>query len=187
MASRLKIKQGTNFYLAGHRFDCKAMKLNAGFTLIEVLVAVLILGLGLLGLASLQAAGLSNNQSAYNRSQAAQIAYDITDRMRTNRSATGSYITTFMAPQTATCRTGSQPCADCSSAANMCSPAQLAQKDLYDWNSALATTLPNGVGNISRAGNICSVTVSWTENRDENADNTVDASDVSSFTLRFQL
>jgi type IV pilus assembly protein PilV len=163
------------------------MKINAGFTLIEVLIAVLVLGLGLLGLASLQATGLSNNQGAYNRSQAAQLAYDITDRMRTNRSATGNYLNGFMAPLAATCRSGGQPCADCGSATNMCNPAQLAQKDLYDWNSALTTTLPSGAGNISRAGAIYTVTVSWTENRDENADNAVDSSDVSSFSVRFQL
>lgn len=160
------------------------MKISAGFTLIEVLVAVLVLGLGLLGLASLQATALSNNQSAYNRSQAAQLAYDITDRMRTNRSAKGDY---FSDPSAATCQTGGQPCADCSSAMNMCSPAQLAQKDLYDWNLALTTTLPGGTGNIAGAGSIVIVTVSWAENRDENGDNAINDADASRFVLRFQL
>ncbi len=60
------------------------MKTNTGFTLIEVLIAMLVLAVGLLGLAGLQATSLRNNQSAYNRSQATQLAYDLADRMRAN-------------------------------------------------------------------------------------------------------
>lgn len=56
-----------------------------GFSLIEVLVALVILAFGLLGLAGLQMAGLRNNDSAYLRSQATFHAYDIVDRMRANR------------------------------------------------------------------------------------------------------
>jgi type IV pilus assembly protein PilV len=55
---------------------------NTGFTLIEVLIAMLVLAGGLLGLAGLQAASLSNGQSAYNRSQATQLAYQLADNMR---------------------------------------------------------------------------------------------------------
>jgi len=57
---------------------------TTGFTLIEVLVAVVVLAGGLLGLAALQVTSLSSNQTAYNRSQATQLAYDIADRMRTH-------------------------------------------------------------------------------------------------------
>ena len=60
------------------------MKKNTGFTLIEVLIAMIILAVGLLGLAGLQATTLKNNQSAYNRIKATQLAYDIADRMRAN-------------------------------------------------------------------------------------------------------
>ena len=81
---------------------------NAGFTLIEVLIAMLVLAVGLLGLAGLQATSLRNNQSAYNRSQATQLAYDLADRMRANfteanKLANSTYITTD--PTTA----GTQP------------------------------------------------------------------------------
>lgn len=60
---------------------------QGGFTLIEVLIAVLLLSIGLLGLAALQTASLNNNSSAMIRSQANLIAYDILDRMRANTSA----------------------------------------------------------------------------------------------------
>ena len=56
-----------------------------GATLIEVLVAMLVLSIGLLGLAGMQMTALKSNQSAYYRSQATVLAYDIIDRMRANR------------------------------------------------------------------------------------------------------
>lgn len=57
---------------------------SAGFTLIEILISVVVLAIGLLGMAALQMNGLRNNQSAYFRAQATQLAYDMADRMRTN-------------------------------------------------------------------------------------------------------
>lgn len=57
---------------------------QCGFTLLEVLIALLILSIGLLGLAALQTTGLRSNQMASMRTQATQTVYDITDRMRAN-------------------------------------------------------------------------------------------------------
>lgn len=64
-----------------------------GMTLIEVLIALLVLGVGLLGIAALQGVGLKTGHSAYARSQATMLAYDLADRMRARRSDTlsGSY------------------------------------------------------------------------------------------------
>ena len=56
-----------------------------GFSLLEVLIAVVVLSIGLLGLASLQATSLRMNQEALMRSQEAHLAYDMIDRMRANR------------------------------------------------------------------------------------------------------
>ena len=57
---------------------------NMGFILIEVLIAMLMLAVGLIGLAGLQAISLRNIQRAYNRSQATQFAYVSADRMHAN-------------------------------------------------------------------------------------------------------
>lgn len=56
-----------------------------GFSLIEVLVAVLVLGIGLLGFAALQLSAVSTGEEGYYRSQATLIAQDLADRMRANR------------------------------------------------------------------------------------------------------
>lgn len=113
------------------------MKTNAGFTLIEVLIAVVVLAAGLLGLAALQTTTLSNNQSAYFRSQATQLAYDISDRMRSNQAGVtaGNY------------NDAAATADDCE--ANICTPAQMAGYDLNRWNAALTAPrdgLPSGTG-----------------------------------------
>ena len=58
-----------------------------GFSLIEVMVAVLVLALGMLGVAAMQAVSLKNSQSSFERSQAVTETYSILDRMRANRPA----------------------------------------------------------------------------------------------------
>ena len=65
-----------------------------GFTLLEVLIALLILSIGLLGLAALQTTSLRSNQMASMRTTATQLAYDMSDRMRANPVgvAAGEYV-----------------------------------------------------------------------------------------------
>ncbi|MCP5152292.1 MAG: type IV pilus modification protein PilV [Ectothiorhodospiraceae bacterium] len=62
-----------------------------GFSLMEVLIALLVLGIGLLGLAALQAQGLRFSTESYSRSQATVLAYDIIDRIRANRANAAAY------------------------------------------------------------------------------------------------
>lgn len=57
---------------------------NRGFTMIELLVAVLVLGIGVLGITALQMVSLQNNRSALVHSEAVQYAYDMMDRIRAN-------------------------------------------------------------------------------------------------------
>jgi type IV pilus assembly protein PilV len=87
-----------------------------GFTLVEALVALVVLSIGLLGVAALQLTSLRANTSASSRSQATFLAYDITDRMRANRTAAinDAYNIDF-GEETAT------------------SPTTVAEKDLQDW------------------------------------------------------
>ena len=112
------------------------MNKNSGFTLIEVLIAVVILAGGLLGLAALQAASLKNNQSAYNRSQATQLAYDMADRVRANVAGVGTYTTIL--PSAATAKP------NCLTTTG-CIQADMATNDLKEWDTAVKT-LPSGEG-----------------------------------------
>ena len=129
--------------------------------MLEVLVAIVVLAFGLLGLAGLQADGLRNNTSAYLRSQATLMAYDMMDRMRANMQGveSGDYDnlldTTPVDP-------------DCASPeAGGCSVAQMSQYDAYEWSQNLSTYLPSGQGRVigNGSGSIFSITVMWDDRR----------------------
>ena len=94
-----------------------------GFSLIEVLVAMIILAVGLLGIAGLFANSLKSADNAYMHSQAVVLAYDMGDRIRAK--------------------------------------AELAQADLYEWNTTVASTLPGGNTSVAVNGNAATVTVGW--------------------------
>lgn len=76
------------------------VKLNhvAGFTLIEVLVSMLILAVGLLGIASLQFKGLKYSTDAAIRSNITMLAYNMAERMRVDRNNAGDYVSTYTVP-----------------------------------------------------------------------------------------
>lgn len=126
---------------------------STGFTLVEVLVAVLVLSIGLLGLAGLQANSLRFNTDSSIQTQATYIANDMADRMRANASSVANYPATA-ATQNASCY-----------AAGGCSPLQMVANDIFEWNQALAT-LPAGQGAITAiAGGLFTITVMWDELR----------------------
>jgi len=122
-----------------------------GATLIEVLVAMFILAIGLLGLAGLQAMSVQSNQGAYYRSQATILANDIADRMRANRTAALANNYAQSSPPSAT----STPIA----------ASTPAQRDLAEWNNRLATSLPQGTGTIVTSSNIVTISISWNDAR----------------------
>jgi type IV pilus assembly protein PilV len=130
----------------------------AGFTLIEALVALIVLSVGLLGLAAMQFGGLRFNTDSYHRSQATLLAYDMADRMRANRDGVenGDYnaITT------------TQP-ADPNCITVGCDAAEMAQYDAFSWLTRLADALPSGRGTVndSEGDGVFTITVMWDEAR----------------------
>lgn len=123
---------------------------HRGFTLLEVLIALLVLSIGLLGLAALQTSGLRSNQMATMRTLATQIAYDMTDRMRTN--PTGMTNLEYIIA------TDETPAA---------SPATTAEIDLTEWRAQVAR-LPGGLSSITRSAGppvTHEITVYWDEER----------------------
>jgi len=114
------------------------MNRMTGFSLVELLVAVLIFAIGLVGLAALQLVGIRSNQTAYHRSIATQLAYDMADRMRSNPVGVAGGKYTTVTP-------GSDKY-QCENATSTCTPEQLAAYDLKRWNDELAARLPGGKG-----------------------------------------
>ena len=147
---------------------------QSGYSLLEVLIAIAVTSVGLFGLAGMQAAGLQNNHSAYHRSQATVLAYDIADRMRANRSSISNYLTSYMTLAEASATLG------CKSTSG-CTTTQMATNDLFDWNADLTTALPGAVGTITQTGDIYTITVNWDDNRDGNVD-----ADDPAFQVSFQ-
>ena len=76
------------------KINVKSQTTSAGFTLIEVLVALLIVALGMLGNAMLQLQGMRNSNDAYLRSQISMIAAEIADKVRANRECQDEYAST---------------------------------------------------------------------------------------------
>lgn len=146
-----------------------------GFSLIEVLVALLVLSVGLLGLAALQTTGLTFNHQSYERTQAVLQAYDFIDRMRANKSSAGKTINTAYQ----NIALGNKPAVtvDCENAS--CSGDNLAAYDINRWNTANANILAEGRGAVCKgtytndangypsgcnvAGSIYRIAVTWKE------------------------
>jgi type IV pilus assembly protein PilV len=115
----------------------------AGFTLLEVLVALLVMSIGLLGIGKLMILSARANDSAFMRTQATALGYTILDAMRANRQAAivQGYDTAMgVFP-------GAPGCG--ATVATACTSAQQAQNDLSQWGNALAVELPVGQGSVT--------------------------------------
>jgi type IV pilus assembly protein PilV len=121
-----------------------------GSSLIEVLVAMVIVSFGLLGVAGIIGNALKNSHSSYGRSQASWLANDIVDRMRANRIAAESVGKPYDIVY-ATTPTGTT----------------VAAVDLIAWRTALSATLPSGSGQVSMNATSLKVTVTvrWDDSR----------------------
>ncbi|SFT66714.1 type IV pilus modification protein PilV [Pseudomonas marincola] len=134
----------------GKRPHLAISNMQRGVSLIEVLITLLVLSVGLIGLAGLQMVSIQANKSAYYRSQATLLAYDMADRMRANQvqANTDVYFLNYPASSTAHEVSGNQ-----------------ANKDLSEWLNALAQTLPDGTAAISRDERLLSISIRWNDNR----------------------
>jgi len=138
---------------------------QTGFTLLEVMIALVIFSIGLLGLAGMQAAGVRNNQISYTRTVATQLAYDMADRIRNNPTVDYSAAAPAGVPN---CVTG------------VCNSAQLASFDRLKWDTAInnpvinpaiknsASPLRNATGFITQLVTVSGITfyrvsITWDE------------------------
>jgi type IV pilus assembly protein PilV len=111
----------------------KNRKRQAGFTLVEAVVALVVLAVGMLGIAGLYIEGLRSSYTALARTTAVNLAADMADRIRANPAATIAYA-------------GVGPGLNnlCVNGPADCSPAQLANDDWFWWNQDVQNRLPQG-------------------------------------------
>lgn len=147
---------------------------NEGFSLIEVLVALVVLSVGMLGIAALSIDSVKGGQAALMRTKAINLAADMADRIRANKLALsvdpGAYSVTVAGTGTDNgCTDGVDGAGVEVPATATCDPANMAEHDIFLWKAALAnarTGLPSGVGSIERTGNApirLTISVQWAE------------------------
>lgn len=120
-----------------------------GASLLEVLIAVLILAIGMLGMAALQAVSLRNTQSASDRTTAVIQSYAMLDMMRANRiqARAGAYNQSFLCTPPET-------------------PSTRIDGDVARWITQMQEAMgPTACGSINCAASTCSITVRWNDSR----------------------
>lgn len=141
-------------YVRTHRMPAT----QRGFTLIESMVALLVLSVGLIGVAALHGQGLNASRTAVYRTIAINLSADMADRIRVNRRGGAAYESTAA-------NHGCDP--NSGGAAVDCSPAELAEHDLFVWEDLVADSLPNGVGDVTVDATTdpttYTITVTWDE------------------------
>ena len=147
-----------------------------GFTLIEVLVAMLIVAVGVLGVAGMQVVSLQQNRNALLRDQALQSGNDILDRMRANALTDYAPVLIDAAPES------EYNCMD-----DSCDRNEMAEFDIAQWKCGLdpidddgdpyaacadfgiiQASLPEGKGSIVKVGSVHVITVEWVNGREGN-------------------
>jgi len=128
-----------------------------GFSIVEVLVALVVLGVGMLGIAGLYVVSLRSSGSAISRMQAVNLASDLADRIRANRNARDAY---------------ADEAADheCVGSEANCSAVDMATHDLFLWQRQITATLgatASGSVDVDAASaptiRMYTITVQWDE------------------------
>lgn len=138
------------------------VKNSAGFTLLEVMVAMVIFSIGLLGLAGIQAVALQNNNSAFTRTVSMQLAYNMADVLRASTDNEGNVSSTFDGITTAIPGTAPSSCIQKSGGgAPNCTSSTLASFEVYHWKKRIEKELPSGLGTITKNSDVYTITIMW--------------------------
>jgi type IV pilus assembly protein PilV len=143
-----------------------------GFTLIEVLITMVIMAIGLLGLATLQLVGLKSSHSSYLRTQATSLANEYADILRSNPTEVEN--NKFVADGASFLTSASifTTKANCTSTTG-CSSSDIAETDLANWVSNVQT-LPSGNAIIQRSGNTYTMRIFWLDDKNDDDNKGID-------------
>jgi len=129
---------------------------SAGFSLIEALVSLIVISVGMIGIASLYGQGLTAGRVALSRTIAVNLASAMAESIRTNRLAQAAYAGAA----------ANNNCDPTGGGGVDCTPAQMAAHDLFLWTQDIQAQLPNGVGQIVFAAGApptYTITITWDE------------------------
>lgn len=142
--------------MTGNRYKTmhNARKTVGGFTLIEVLIALIIMSVGMLGIAGLYVHSMQAGRTSVLRHNAVTLAGDIADRIRANPTAGAAYALA-----------GANN--NCVAAGVDCTIGEMAAHDIFLWDQQAAATLPNGQVNVVFNNGVVpptyQITITWTE------------------------
>ena len=135
-----------------------ASRRAAGFSLIEALVALVVLSVGLLGIAALYVTSVSTGRTASLRTQAVLLAADLADRIRANRTGGPTYDDAISAAGAFN--------ASCLQGGGGCTPAQMANEDKAEWLALIAARLPGAIPTVTVVAgvpNSYTIILAWVE------------------------
>lgn len=151
--------------------NCLPTNKQKGQSLIEAMIALVIMSIGILGIAGMQVLSLQQNRGALFRAEAPQLANDLMDRLRVNTDITYSALADADP-------TSAQSCNQ-----NSCTPTQMAAFDIAQWKCSISSidsagdtlsicdtygitgSLPLGAGTVAIVNGIYEVTVEWSDDR----------------------
>jgi type IV pilus assembly protein PilV len=140
--------------MMNHRTPFANRRIHRGFSLVEVLIALIIMSVGMLGIASLYVQSMQAGRTSLFRHNAVTLASDVADRIRANPIALGAY-------------QGPGQDYSCDDGTTTCSNVQMAAQDILAWSDQARDTLPGGNVTIVVDQNpnppVYTITIAWNE------------------------
>jgi type IV pilus assembly protein PilV len=131
---------------------------ETGSSLIEVVVALFVLAVGMLGVLSMQLKSMQFNQSAYYYSQATFLANQILENMRSNPTVADTYLIDLDETKPTATK-------NCNASNVTCSPSELRAFNLNEWRTNIESTLTSGKSSVQRSGDFYAITVQFDDSR----------------------
>ena len=150
------------------------MQYQKGFTLLEVLIALLVVAIGVLGHAKMQVKSMDTAQRASFSQTANTALLDLAQRMRANSDAANGFVSSNLT-------TGASITASINCSANNCSESEFAEYELAEWFTHLQGSLPSPRFSVVSTGNLYTLMLIWDAAKTGVGSGTCDTSKANSY------